>query len=387
LYNPTVLAILSASQRNELFLNQTEHEFAISIAFYKKLINSNHLISFTNNDNATFLLNIALIYGKYPGMQIRSIYKAIDFLKLSANEENLIQFFEYIFIKYENPKILTQHINNLNLSEIDILMHVIQGNNIRNHPDIPIPISRKESFILLNSIPLTVHFKDNVLKRLIIASMLIIKSSNTYLLNIFFFYCKTFEHKLDFFYKDIDFWSEIYCFLSKVKWDETDFAIERFIDYFEYVKYNEYENYSIKGRTVNSVINSICDWYSKANYLRCKELIGLSWEGIGIPDSVIDFEGQKYVFKEIKDGQSLFTESIEMKHCAYTYIESCANNYCSLFSMKKIDNSISQNNITIEVIDNFIIQVSRKNNEEPEQNDLKIIEKWCDLNNLISLPI
>lgn len=375
IFSYSVYALFEAIEKNELFKTQTEYEFEISIKFYEKIFNAKFFISIENIENAKQLLNISLVFGKYPGMQIRSVYKAIDLLINGVNENSLNQVFEYLFVKYENPAILSYNLINLNLVEIDILMFILQGNNIRNHPNIPIPISKKESYILVNKIPY-LRFVDNVIKRSIITSKLIMESNNTGFLQGFYSYNKIFEFKINTFINDLDFWCDAYNLLLKVDWDSTHWSIQEFMDYFEYMKYHSDKEFSLKGRNINSISNAINNWHEAVDFARKKELINLSWKGNAKNEYKIHFEEEKYLFKEITNGEELYRESDEMKHCAFSYIESCSQNYCSIWSMKKEVNTSFKHHLTIEVRNKNIVQIAGKRNHKPTEKDENIIREW-----------
>jgi hypothetical protein len=376
IYSYSVYALIEAIEENKLFKTQTEYEFEISIDFYKKIFSANFFISIENIEYAKQLLNISLILGKYPGMQIRSAYKAIGLLINGVGANTLNQVFEYLFVKYENPKILTYNLNNLNIVEIDILMFILQGNNIRNHPNIPFPISKKESYILINKIP-PLKFSDNVIERSIATSKLIMASNNTNFLYGFFTYNKIFIFKIKTFLEDIDFWCDVYNLLLKVEWDYAYLSIQEFIDYFGFVKYHANKNFSLKGRSLNSIYNAIFNWHEDVDFENQKELIYLSWQGNSTKEYKIFIDDEKYLFNEITNGEELYRESDEMKHCAFSYIDLCFENYCSIWSMKKEINSSFKHYITIEVQNKKIVQIAGKRNRKPNKKDKKIIREWA----------
>jgi hypothetical protein len=382
IFSYSVYALFEAVQKNELFKSQTEYEFEISITFLEKVFNTKFFMEIENIENGKYLLSIALVLGKYPGMQIRSAYKAIDLLNNGVNERKLNQVFEYLFEKYENPITLSYNLFNLDVVEIDILMFVFQGNNIRNHPDIPIPISKKESYILINKIPYF-PFSDNVLKRSIAFSKLVMKSNNTELLQGFYSYNNTFKFKINTFINDINFWCDVYNLLLQVDWTTSYLQLQEYMDYFEYMKYNSNTEFTLKGRNVNSIENAIFNWHEAVEFARKKELITLSWNGEKTKEYTIFFEGEKYLFKEITNGVELFKESDEMKHCAFLYIESCYYNYCSIWSMKKEVNTTFKNHLTIEVQNKDIVQIAGKKNRQPTEKDIKIITEWIAESNFI----
>lgn len=376
IYSYSVYALFEAIEKNELFKTQTEHEFDISLKFYEKLFNTRFFINIEYIEYAKQLLNISLVLGKYPGMQIRSAYKAIGLLINGVGESSLNKVFEYLFVKYENPKILSYNLIHLNLVEIDILMFILQGNNIRNHPDIPIPISKKESFVLVNKIP-HLKFEDNVIERCIATTKLVMASNNPDLILGFFSYNKIFTFKINTFLKDIDFWCDAYNLLLKVDWDYTLLSIQEYIDYFEYMKYNTGKNFSLKGRSIYSISKAIFNWHEAADFENYRELINLSWKGSSTKEYKIYTEDEKYLFEEITNGQDLYRESDEMKHCVFTYIDLCYQNHCSIWSMKKEVNTSFKHHLTIEVRNKKIVQIAGKRNRNPTKKDKKIIKEWA----------
>jgi hypothetical protein len=196
MYVYTTKAVLEFASTNETFKTQTKHEFETSLYFFEKIYNTSCFLSIENLQTSKLLLNIALIFGKYPGMQIRSFNKAMEFLISGINESSLQNFFSYLFIRYENPKIITSNLISLSLIEVEILMHVLQGKNIKSNPNIPLPISKMESFHLINNVP-KIEFKNDVIKRSIIASKLIKKSKNPILLERFLSCNDSFENQID----------------------------------------------------------------------------------------------------------------------------------------------------------------------------------------------
>lgn len=376
IYAHTVYALFEAVNTNELFKTQTAYEFEISSAFYETIFNAKTFISIENSVDAAYLLTVSLVLGKYPGMQIRSMNKAVGLLQNVVNEHKLNQFFECLFVKYENPLVLTYNLHRLDLIEIDILMYVLQGNTIRTHPDLPQPISKKESYILTLKVPY-LKFEKDVLLRSIVTSKLILESNNTELLHYFYSSNKIFNYRIHTFYRDIDFWCDVYLFLLKVDWDDTEMSITDFVDYFVYVKYDTTETIILKGRSARSVIDEIDYWHNSAQFESLKEFIHLSWKGMDAKEYKIQSKQDTYLFKEITNGEDLYRESDEMKHCVFSYIHSCVNNFCSIWSMKKEVNTSFKHYMTIEVNDNEIVQISGKLNSAPSFEDENIIKEWA----------
>ena len=94
IYSNTIFALVDAAKTNQLFKTQTAHEFELSISFYKIVFSSKTFLKLEDIQDATLLLNISLIFGKYPGMLQNSIIKSIPILNKGITEARLKVFFE-----------------------------------------------------------------------------------------------------------------------------------------------------------------------------------------------------------------------------------------------------------------------------------------------------
>lgn len=378
IYSDTVFALVDAAKTNQLFRTQTTHEFELSLSFYKTLFNSNTFLKLNIKDNALLLLNISLIFGKYPGMLQQSIVKSVSFLENEITKTGLILFFERLFIKYENPTFFTKNINLLSALEIEAMLFLIQGNNLSKFKDTPIPISKKENYILLYELPEDINFKDNVLKRAIICSKLLLTpNANTKILESFLSCSKTFEYRLTVFNDDIVFWKIAFKLVCEIV--ENHFiGIQEIVDYFEFKKYFEEEEYSLKGRTANSINLAIQQWHEAAAYAKNLELINKEWIGNIEGEFKIKEEEQSFLFKEITTGKELFSESNALKHCVFSYIESCSMGHTTIWSMKKEFDTIYKHYITIEVKNKKVCQIAGLRNRKITKSELCTIKKWAE---------
>lgn len=143
------------------------------------------------------------------------------------------------------------------------------------------------------------------------------------------------------------------------------------------MKYAEDSNYSLRGRTILSVENAINNWHESADYPKNKKLISQEWYRTTEKDIEIYKNKIKYLFKEIITGEELFLESKKLKHCVFSYIDSCVRGYIAIWSLQKAVDSIYQPFITIEVANNRIIQVSGKHNRPINAEENKLIEEWA----------
>ena len=382
MYSKTIFAIVDAARHDDVFKTQTTHEFELSLKFYSHIFESNIFVSFNELEPAKLLLKISLIFSKYPGMVSGSIKESISQLINGSNNTVLKAIFSPLYVKYEDPYILTDNLELLTYEDIELLMYIFQGNNIRNYKKIPFAISRKESFVFINQLPKNLTFEDNLLGRAIISSKLCnTKSCDNKLLNKFLSSSKVFKYKLHDFYKDILFWESVFRLLSEVNDDLDNFTIQEYVDYFEYVKYTENLNYSLRGRTLNSVKNAIYDWHESTEYSENIKLMKLEWFRTTEKDTKISKDKHKYLFKEITTGEELFLESKKLKHCVFSYIESCVEGHIAIWSLQKENDSIYSPFITIEVSNNKINQVSGKHNRPINDEENKLIEEWAEMMN------
>lgn len=377
IYSNTIFALVDAAKKNQLFKTQTAHEFELSISFYKIVFSSKTFLKLEDIQDATLLLNISLIFGKYPGMLQNSIIKSIPILNKGITEARLKVFFERLFVKYENPTIFTRNINLLSEIEIEAMMILFQGNNLGKFEKSPYPISKKESYLLLNELPNDISFKDNILKRAIICSkLLLVQNANKKYLNTFLSSSKTFEHRLTTFYDDILFWKTAFKLVCEINKGNYYLGTQEIVDYFEFKKYFDDKEYSLKGRTANSINIAIQQWHDAAAYAKNLELLNLEWIGNHKQIFKLKEGEQSFLFKEITNGKELFAESNALKHCVFSYIDSCSSGHTSIWSMQKEIETIYQPYITIEVVKNKVRQIAGFRNREITKSEYTTIKKW-----------
>ena len=86
-----------------------------------------------NTDKSSkMLFNIALIYGCYSGMQVRSLRIGFKIFDGDINENQIINFFEYVFTKYKVPNILVNNIDRIDdVKTLELLLDLLRGKNLK----------------------------------------------------------------------------------------------------------------------------------------------------------------------------------------------------------------------------------------------------------------
>lgn len=378
IYSNTIFSLFDAAKHNTLFQTQTRFEFKTSLSFYKRIFDLNYFLKFNKLEEASYFLNISLVYGCYPGMVRSSVKNAVSILSTDCTLDNLHELFIRLFVKYETPTVLTKNIINLNISEVEALMFVLQGNNIRLFDKLPLPLSKKESFIFINKLPSNLIFKENVLERAIVCSKLLLNSSSTDLLIPMIKSSKIFDLKLFTFYDDLPFWKKVLKFLNQIDWTQDNiFSVQEYIDYFEFKRYSCEDEYDINNRSVASINRALSEWHERGLYGKLLKKIDLKWEGNQFPPFKFEHDNEQYLIIEITNGKELFKEADYLHHCVYQYIEYCAEGLVSVFSLsKKIDEEYLPF-ITIEVRNNSIVQVAGKRNRKITSKEMEIINEWA----------
>jgi hypothetical protein len=384
IYTETVMALTSEMYGNDLLKTQTQYEFETTLLFYLKLFELPFSIAVRDDRTAIFLLRVALIYGRYASMQIRSFKKAGEKFRkqgLVISKEDVYGFFEVLFVKYETPQLFTSNLARLTSTETDILMFVLQGNNIRKHPKLPIPLSKKESYLLMNEMPAALHFTDEIVFRYLITAKFLSRIKNTELLVRFLSECRSFRYHPSAFYDRLATWADAYNILLTDDIGEYAIDFEHCLDYFEF-SISEDESFSLKGRTLGSVIRSIDEWDRGISLMQYKRLVGHSWAKSAIEDVIIPYGKEVYHFTEITNGMGLREESELMKHCVFSYISHCIEGRCHIWSVSKEENGALQKYLTIEILRNEIVQVSGVQNARPTSDDILLIKSWAEMNDL-----
>jgi hypothetical protein len=93
---------------------------------------------------------LSLIYVKYPAMLINSLNKGFDRLSNRISSEELVGLFEFLYVKYETPKLLTINFWKAKPHEAEFMMYLFQGRNPRQILGESLAIFEKGRYGLVN---------------------------------------------------------------------------------------------------------------------------------------------------------------------------------------------------------------------------------------------
>lgn len=371
-YSEFINVLFDTVKSNELFNSQTQHEFELSCKFFERLFQCKVFQKIKSIESPDYLITVALVYSRCAGMQVRSIIDGISILETDVTNKKLNLFFAHIFIQYENPYILTNSLPFLSLTEIELLMFVLRGKNIRLSENLPVPISKLESFHLVFSLGCDFQLTDDVVKRSIFMAKLVAIKGNTNDIFIFFQSSRTLSFRIDQALKDLDFWKSAYAILGSGKIADQVF-IGRYADYLDDI-FSNADRKKLTAKTITSMERRIGDWHRNLSKNAFRELI---WRTKSTKKIEMSIKENYYVFEELQTGEDLFIESRIMNHCVYSYAQDCARGYIRIWSMAVRQENIVSKILTIEVRQNYICQIRGKYNRDPKQFEMDIIHEWA----------
>lgn len=176
-----------------------------------------------------------------------------------------------------------------------------------------------------------------------------------------------------------EFWKDVVRFLA----NNPQLSIQQVNDLMDFFKHNRGENgdYSLKGRTVESLMGQMAQWHRDLG--RVKRMGNRSWDGVVLADRL--FEGKKdrevtwtnenWLFTQIKTSKALAEEGNKMHHCVYSYQSYCISGARSIWSLRRND----ERAITIEVNNHegTIVQIRGYANRAARPEERKAISIWA----------
>lgn len=373
-YYEMITLVLDALKSNDLFVEQTPYEFETSKYFllqFWQLIQQRD----SRGINLKSLLKLALIYGKYPGLVQCSIKDAIECFYQEKPFDPAVEFFKTMFVRYPVPPIFLHNFNNLTGSEIDCLMFMISGRNIRHFDKLPYSISRKESFVI-SQLPMNIDLNNQVLKKVIVyAKLKIVFSGSDLIFNNFISICNKSTIPIDDFSVNLNLWKSVLIFFSNNahKLEFQHFFL--FMDHFIYLAQNTPECIRLKGRTYESVARELNDWHQNADFKEMEVDMETTWLDKGVKPKY--YNRYSIRIREITTAIELLKESNELKHCVFSYIDKCTSGSSSIWQMQEKKNDSYRSIVTIEVREGKVIQAFGQDNRSLEPEEKVVLYTWA----------
>lgn len=384
LYDHMIPVLLIEFRKESLLTEQTTHEFNLSCRYLQLLLQSKPNLCFENTEHAKWMLRIILLMAKYPGMVRVSPLKTFSDMSWSLSDTRLLDLFIQLFGKYPLPAAFLNNFLVLNSNEIGAIMHIMRGHNIRTYYGLPAPLSKKESYYLIEGPSDDVGIEDNILVRLTIWSKLAVScQKDLSMAERLLSNSKAFELHPQEFLENIDYWKQALQILVKAEASlRVTFEATDFIDFFEYKKQDKKEVYSLKRRTPLSIFRDMESWHNSIQLEEIANLTNVCWQGLGLKPFKTTYEGCDYVINEITDRKSLYIESYYLKHCASSYAQYCERGHSAVFSLKKKCEKKIWHLVTIEVKERIVVQARGFSNSILSEVEKNIVSDWAKRNSL-----
>ena len=194
-----------------------------------------------------------------------------------------------------------------------------------------------------------------------------------------------------------DFWeSVLHFFVNHPSFDLSQ--VGPVVDFFQHQKFEETEgispegvfgklppprpDFSMKGRTVASVLRHVEEWHKQLGQDRNKTC--LTWRHSPFKDFRL-VEGSEalgnmrvWTITELLTNRALFLEGQAMRHCVAIYAVGCARRHTSIWSMQVENQQGRHRVLTIEVdlLRKTVCQARGKANRLPKAVEKEIMERW-----------
>jgi hypothetical protein len=152
------------------------------------------------------------------------------------------------------------------------------------------------------------------------------------------------------------------------------------IDYL-YLECARRPDFSLKGRTVHSMLRRMDAWHQDLWQLRQIEDAQQEW-----PNSVVQAYEERhnditFVFKEITTSSALIEEGRVMRHCVASYLQGCVDGRYSIWSLSKNSlNNEPKRLLTIQLNrEKTVVQACGPHNDAPEKRERQLLKNWAKI--------
>jgi hypothetical protein len=142
-------------------------------------------------------------------------------------------------------------------------------------------------------------------------------------------------------------------------------------------------DFSIKGRTVKSILRMVSEWHGDLSKMKPTERISWMKSGIRgfcfVEKRTPEETDCDWTIHELLTGAELHAEGVAMRHCVYSYVHCCKARSTTIWSLRLRIKGRQKRIATIEVLPRqcSIVQVRAKFNRRPSGRALDVIQQWA----------
>ncbi len=363
-----------------------------SIELYNQLFGDkfkNHIS--INEDHYKYACNFIIAHKKY---WIRSIDT------WSSNSESLDKQFksliDHLFVQYRIPEffysIWYEQIENIrnnvfhfnqfeDVKEIKWFIEVAQGKNFRNCEDLPNTKLTKK--VVHHMMKAPDHYS---IYEAIRYGQVIDLGGTQYIAN------KLITTRLSYDFRNESFWLKSIEYFIKYP-----FLLDHVTEILDYLRAMKFQlnapkpQYSLKNKKPENLRDEIRQWHKQLWERHSKNN---QWSTNHIDGFIYAEKKTRYshmwLIYEITTSKELYEEGRIMTHCIASYEQECLSGIVSIWSLCNLDTSLGyEKKLTIEVHNSsrMIVQVHGKCNRNATENEMFVIQKWMEKENLKLLEI
>ncbi len=183
-----------------------------------------------------------------------------------------------------------------------------------------------------------------------------------------------------------DFWFDAVRFFCLP--DHLPATVGQVNDLVDYLQARQAEDQAFRllgsSQTLPAVLRRMEQWHRAL--ARAKDLSGLEWNGVALPDHVIEQKDPEnkdrlvlWTFHQITSGKELAAEGTAQRHCVFGYKSSCVRGECSIWSLTRTDGVGNKaRRLTIEVNRyGTIVQKRGLANRLPRPDEEHVVDQWA----------
>ncbi len=166
------------------------------------------------------------------------------------------------------------------------------------------------------------------------------------------------------------------------------------IDFINFQKFDDHEtyendsivthpppqpNFSLNNRNPNTLLRLVREWHRHTSQIKFDDFIRFDSSAIK-PYFSPKLKDAKTTFsiRQITNNFELYKEGEVLGHCVGSYVSSCRNNHCTIWSLTQHDAGKKKKLVTIEVDSKKeIVEARGKFNRYPKDKEFAIIKKWA----------
>jgi len=145
--------------------------------------------------------------------------------------------------------------------------------------------------------------------------------------------------------------------------------------------------FSVKGRTLVSMLRTVNEWHESNYRSQYTYLQKTTWEGANYAPLAETIDTTDYQIVQLTTTLNLVQEGAYMRHCVATYAATCISGHKSIWSLRKKNSSGSWKSlVTIEISKTRkIVQAKARCNAVPKQQYIQLIRAWARREGLVCL--